>query len=532
MNPSEPEPSPIHKQDLSDLIRLLERNPEALKQLKETLNAEPAVAPAAPSIPATAPEDSPPAPLPKLADSRASLANRQAPAPRAAVSKPTPALVSHGTPKAIPAIKSTPTASALAQKEAAEQADFAPPLPTAPPQAVSARRRAWELIGGGSLAFAVLLHLILLIVAAVWIFQIVLPPEKTVDFMPPGGGGGERGAEYNVQQKKRAQITPSSNVKRVFAEGAISNYSIPDPGDNFGEMSALTSLAGGGLSGGLGGSGLGSGFGKGTGSGAGSALGGAGDGKLFGPLNLFGQKGSLEGIEGTFRDFKMDRNKKPTGTDPSMANYVKILKPFERSGWGSSRWKNYESPTQLSAKFFFFPAIQDRMAGPAFDSKDSQAGLWVAHYRGRCTASMPGKYRFVGWGDNVLAVKIGGKVVLDASDVQRSGGPFLSKRQAVGSVSFPNKKSTTIFVGEWVRFGASEVAIEVLLGDQGGIFCAGLFIQPEGTPLTFGSQGIPNIPLFLMGELSEGELKLLKDVPPQSLKGPIFMAKSKMHSDF
>ena len=51
--------------------------------------------------------------------------------------------------------------------------------------------------------------------------------------MPPGGGGGggERAAETKVQQKKRAQITPTTNVKRVFAEGATSTYQIPDPGD-------------------------------------------------------------------------------------------------------------------------------------------------------------------------------------------------------------------------------------------------------------------------------------------------------------
>ena len=215
-----------------------------------------------------------------------------------------------------------------------------------------------------------------------------------------------------------------------------------------------------------------------------------------------------------------------------MANYVEILQAFKRKGWESSSLKHYESPTKLTSKFFFFPAIQDSQAGPAFDSPDSKAGLWVAHYRGRCKASTPGKYRFIGWGDNVLAVKIGGKVVLDASDVQQEGGAFVKKRDSVGSVSFPGKASTTIFAGDWINFGSSEENIEVLLGDQGGIFCAGIFIQPEKTPLTFARNGIPNIPLFMMGALSEGEQKLLKDVPPESLTGPIFMAKPDGKVDF
>ena len=138
----------------------------------------------------------------------------------------------------------------------------------------------WTKLGGGALTFAILIHVIVLILGAIWIFQIIRVPEKKIDFMPGGGGGGgARGAETKVQTKKRAMITPTTNVKRVFAEGATSQYAIPDPGDTFGEMSTLSSLTGGGMSGGLGGSGTGKGFGSGSGSGMGS---GKGMGKLFG----------------------------------------------------------------------------------------------------------------------------------------------------------------------------------------------------------------------------------------------------------
>mgnify|MGYP002737494977 CR=1 FL=1 len=141
----------------------------------------------------------------------------------------------------------------------------------------------WAKLGGGALTFAVLVHVVLMIIGAIWIFQRIYEPEKKIDFLPGGGsaGGGERSAQTKVQQKKRAQITPTTNVKRVFAEGAASNFAIPDPGDNFGEMSTLSSLAGGGMSGGLGGSGSGGGFGSGHGSGTGLGSGG-GVGKLFG----------------------------------------------------------------------------------------------------------------------------------------------------------------------------------------------------------------------------------------------------------
>lgn len=146
----------------------------------------------------------------------------------------------------------------------------------------------WQRLGGGALSIAILVHVVILVIGAFWVFRVIYPPEKTVDFMPNGGGGGgggERGMQYEVQ-KKKAQITPSQNVKRVFAEGGTSTFAIPDPGDNFGEMSTLSSLSGGGMSGGLGGAGSGSGFGNGSGGGRGDGkgfgFGGGGSGQLFG----------------------------------------------------------------------------------------------------------------------------------------------------------------------------------------------------------------------------------------------------------
>lgn len=142
----------------------------------------------------------------------------------------------------------------------------------------------WMKLGGGSLMVAALVHAVLFIAGGFWVYQVIVEAEKKVDFMPAGsGGGGERSSQTKVQQKKRQQITPSTNVKRVFAEGATSSYSIPDPGDSFGEMSALASLGGGGMGGGGLGGGVGQGFGKGDGLGGGTGIGkGGGVGKLFG----------------------------------------------------------------------------------------------------------------------------------------------------------------------------------------------------------------------------------------------------------
>lgn len=144
-----------------------------------------------------------------------------------------------------------------------------------------AKPSLWSRIGGGALAFAISVAGIAVVILAYWYFTIPPKPPKNVDFMPPGGGGGQRAADSKVNQKRQKQIVPNTNVKRVFAEGAASTFTIPDQSDTFGEMSPLASISGGGMSGGLGGSGLGKGFGKGNGNGAGMGNGG-GVGKLFG----------------------------------------------------------------------------------------------------------------------------------------------------------------------------------------------------------------------------------------------------------
>lgn len=147
-----------------------------------------------------------------------------------------------------------------------------------------AKEGLWRMIGGGPLTIAIALHALLLLLGAFWVVQVIREPEKTVDFLPVGGGGGggERGIQ--VAQKRMQAIQPSASVKRVFAEGAASSFTLPDPGDSFGELSALSSLGGGGMAGGLGMGGVGAGGGPGRGNGAGAGLGGGGTGRLFGMI--------------------------------------------------------------------------------------------------------------------------------------------------------------------------------------------------------------------------------------------------------
>jgi hypothetical protein len=198
----------------------------------------------------------------------------------------------------------------------------------------------WMKLGGGSLMIAALIHAVLFIAGGLWVYQVIYEAEKKVDFMPAGGGGGERGAQTNVQQKKRQQITPSTSVKRVFAEGATSSYSIPDPGDSFGEMSALASLGGGSMGGGGLGAGVGQGFGAGDGLGTGIGKGG-GAGKLFGLVPETMRKRCS-------KDDRLQRLKENGGTPACEEAVLKGLRWLKANQSADGSWANDGYPVAMT----------------------------------------------------------------------------------------------------------------------------------------------------------------------------------------
>jgi Prenyltransferase and squalene oxidase repeat len=205
----------------------------------------------------------------------------------------------------------------------------------------------WSKIGGGSLSIAALVHLVALVFGAFWIFQIVPALEKKTDFLPSGSGGGEKGLKHQVQQKKRAQITPTANVKRVFAEGAVATYSIPEQGDSFGEKSVLSPLTGGGMAGGLGVSGNGKGFGKGSGGGSGMGMGG-GTGKLFGLVPETMRKRCS-------KEDRLDRLAKSGGTPACEEAVIKALRWLKANQGSDGSWgdANKTAMTGLALLSYF-----------------------------------------------------------------------------------------------------------------------------------------------------------------------------------
>lgn len=486
--PSQEPPGPDKEKLLGDLLGLLDQHPEALRDLKGRFDAGDSEKP-------TEPTGTPVVPAPKNASSPASDAfpalrkplvpatPLQVPPGGPTKAAPGPAVDSHANRKTPMQLHPPPDSRPVAAPNS-PNTPLNPPVPTPLPIG-RMKEGIWQKIGGRSLAIAITTHVFLLIIGVFWVLRVIDPPEKKVDFLPAGGGGSERGAK-DVSVKKMKQITPTTNVKRVFAEGAKASYAIPEQGDDFGEISALSSLSAGGMSGGLGGSGLGSVFGKGSGSGAGSTLGGAGSGKLFGPLNLFGARGGV-GLVGSFYDLKQTPDKMPTGVNAD--NYTGTVRDWVNGGMIEQDLSKYfKAPTSLSAAHFMIPDMPAEEAPKAYGvEKQVQVGQWLAVYRGLVQAPADGAYHFIGAADDVLLVRVNGQLVLDASWEDSSG----LKPAGIIPPQYTGFPRGGYIKGKSVNFTAKTwTPIEVVIGERpGGRFWGVLMVQPaEGRSAT--------IPLF------------------------------------
>jgi hypothetical protein len=370
-----------------------------------------------------------------------------------------------------------------------------------------------KILASKFLFISIFVHLLLGIGATVLVVHRMQAKRKlTFAGGPPTTSVSKRALEHKVSMaRKKNTMSAPAQAKRITTSG-LSKVALPA----MISMPTATEITPNKM-GGMGGAGFG------AGSPGGGGMGGGGGG---GGLSLFGlrpRSGESNGLEGTFYDFKKTQEGKAiAGFDPGA--YSKTVTRFTKSWPVPSPNQAFTSATKLVSRYFLFPAIQDSEAGRAFQSPESGPGGWIAHYKGSVAAPEAGSYRFVGFGDNVMIVRLGGRVVLDASDHGYTG----DKREKAGTVKFPSKENTLSFFGDWFEMqqGAAK-QIDVAVGDEGGIFCAGLFIQKRGTDFKEGRNGIPELPLFVVGQLGDADKKLLgQHVPESCLTGPFWKAQT------
>jgi hypothetical protein len=403
-----------------------------------------------------------------------------------------------------------------------------PSHPSGPLVLEERRRGAWEKLGGSALSISVVVHLIFILLAAFFFIRWIDPPEEKIDFVPGGGGGGGNDGSqvsHKIQQRVHQQVTSPQPRRRIASTSTTAVFTLPDASDDLPELSSPMELGGASAGSGRGaggghGTGIGSGVGSGTGPGSGPGV-----GKGFIATNPFGGRGG-SGLVGTFYDFKRDSKGKSSGiTSHNRPVFTEIVKDFTNSSrWAPPRkYKHFTSTTRLVAKTFAFKGIPDHEAGKAFQCPEAGAGSWIAHYSGTVKVTDPGTYRLVGWGDNCLVVGIDGRVVLDASDIGYTG----ETRTSLGAVTTPGKENCPVYHGEWFSLRSQDsVKLDVIVGDEGGIFAAGVMLEKKGITYARGPGGLPLLPVLTVADLDDKEKALYPFIRPEFLQRTVFQAEN------
>lgn len=421
-------------------------------------------------------------------------------------------------------------------------------IPDSAHSAAPPRRSFWQMLGGTSLTVSLLFHGLLLVIGAIWVFQIIQPSEKIVDFTPRSGGGSLPTSDRKSQQQRVQMAQP--NLSRLVALGAT-GISLPEP-DPLTANTSLGKLPSSMRPGGMGGSGTGGGVGTGDGPGVGGGLDpGMTDGS--GSKNPFGMVSMERGaLEGTLYDMKQTKDGKPTGmTDVKMREE---LVEITRRGFRDSQFSKYfKAPRQLYQTKFFIPTMSADAAPAAFEvEKEVQPKMWVVVYRGAIQAPRSGKFRFVGQCDDFMVVRFNNRPVFDFGYTMAGTGGHVNGRaddyngtnddSALAKevrrltpmrlpITFYRYASTPAFnqhlgglaVGPEFEVEAGRTyPIDIMIGEiPGGSFSLVLLIEEIGATYQKDPAGFPILPLFrLDGSQPDPELK--GQAPPYDPDGPVW----------
>ncbi len=381
--------------------------------------------------------------------------------------------------------------------------DAAVPVSTEP--LARPRRTLWQRVGGEGLALSVLVHILLILIAVVWVVSTITDNagKKDPNNFATGAGGGSGGPTAKQFKTKAVPKNIKSLAKantRITSKNANSTLAV----------ASLPSMANPLLSAGAVGGGSSKGFGGGSGGGIGSGKGvGVGGGKNF--VSLFGAKGGASyGIQGIFYDFKQTAGGGRSSLygnpdiadlrDPQYApqngrqnaSYAGEIREFiVKNNWAvSSLADKYRAPEPLYASQIFIPPGPAKECPKAYGVENKvKPSRWMAHYKGRVKCPQTGKFRFVGSGDDLLIVRWDRKVALDSGYYQPVVGnsfKYPDFGNAVCDDTHPSSLGARpLRAGPWIQIkSGDEVNIEIAFGEMpGGGLYGILCIEPQGQGL-------------------------------------------------
>ena len=163
-----------------------------------------------------------------------------------------------------------------------------------------------------------------------------------------------------------------------------------------------------------------------------------------------------------------------------------------------------------------------------------QAQCWIVHYRGRVSPPVTGTYRFVGGADDVIIVRINGRLVLDGGIVNVSN--FKTDRPEkpnyrydfipanAAGIPYLDQRRGGFVVGHAMNLRAGLFYdMDVVIGESpGGFFFANLLCEKEGATYEKDPKGNPILPVFRVADTAP--LADSQRTPPYQKGGPIWRA--------
>lgn len=221
-------------------------------------------------------------------------------------------------------------------------------------------------------------------------------------------------------------------------------------------------------------------------------------------IKLYGGRQSLaigNDFEGTFYSLLYDRQGRRTGAGPGDTHNA--LRRFFESGWNPLVFAPYyRAPQKLYTTHFMIPPIDSSLAPVQFGlppADQFDPARWMIHYKGKIAHPEGGRFRFRGFADDFMVVRVGGKIVGDYSWSNEHSGfvPNDLQEHKRYWMGIGRQK-----VGNWFELKPGvPVEMEVIFGEgPGGICAAMLVIEQEGVRYPRNRHGAPIFPMFQTAE--------------------------------
>lgn len=367
-----------------------------------------------------------------------------------------------------------------------------PPLQSAP-------KTFWQRLirsGGSFLILSIAFHILLLVGAGLWVVQSS-QVKKKLNFSSasqPAPAAPQPSPEYKVQAALRNASSAPLPPARISSTSTASKISIPETPLSTPSFGAVPNSISG-----MAGMGTGS-FGMATNGTAKSGVGGGSMGSAGNEVSVFGFKGAstLKGMTGNLYDLKQHPDKSPTEADDNTRQAaLKIINTFSAKHFDRGFLTTYfKAAGELTATRFWIPSIAAAELPKSFGvEKDVRPYSLIVHYKARVVPPKEGTYRFVGFGDDFLGVKLDGKVILP---FDRKGSRLYFKGENAGNFYEMTKKGHA--VSDSITLTKNQICdLEVVLSEwPGGLTGFSLLVEREEDMDKYRrtAEGLPIIPVF------------------------------------